>query len=133
MNEIQKDIRLLPTYFKKIAWGIMLLTVLFAVLSLSKIINIDKKIIRLIIESSLLISLLLLALTRSKIEDELTLRIRLKAFTASFVYGVLFVIIGPFINLLFGDKSLMTGNVFALLVSMFTFYFIMMFIMKRNR
>jgi hypothetical protein len=75
----------------------------------------------------------LLALTRNKIEDELTLRIRLKAFAASFIYGVVIVIIEPLINLLFDGSFLSDKGVIELLISMFFFYFIMMFIMKKNR
>lgn len=133
MNEIQKDLRLLPTNFKKIALGIMLLSALLVLLSLSKILTIDKEIVKTISKSGFLISLLLFAITRNKIEDELTLRIRLKAFAASFIYGVVIVIIDPFINLLIGDNFFADKGVAELLITMFFFYFIMIFIMKKNR
>jgi hypothetical protein len=133
MNNNQKDLSLIPPVFKKIAYGIMFLTVLFLILSITKVLTIDKEIGKTISKSGFLISLLLLAITRSKIEDELTLRIRLKAFTASFIYGVGIVIIYPFINLLFDGTFLLDIGVEQLLISMFFFYFVMMFIMKRSR
>ncbi|MDD4149650.1 MAG: hypothetical protein PHE33_06440 [Bacteroidales bacterium] len=133
MNKTQKDLNLLPPVFKKIAYGIMFLTILFAILSIVKVLAIDKHIAKTISMSFFLIALLLLAITRSKIEDELTLRIRLKAFAASFIYGVAFVIITPFINLLFDGSFLLDVGVEQLLISMFLFYFMMMFIMKRSR
>lgn len=133
MNKIQQDLKLLPTNFKKVAFGIMLISALLVVLSISKLLPIDKEIIKTVAKSGFLISLLLLVITRNKIEDELTLRIRLKAFAASFIYGVVIVIVEPFINLLFGDSFLSDKGVTELLISMFFFYFIMMFLMKKNR
>ncbi|MFA7115851.1 MAG: hypothetical protein WC140_01260 [Bacteroidales bacterium] len=133
MNKTQKDLRLLPTNFKKVAFGIMLLSALFVILYIFKIITIDKDMVKTISKSGFLISLLLLVITRNKIEDELTLKIRLKAFSASSIYGVGVVILEPFINLLFDGSFLSDMGVTELLISMFFFYFIMMFIMKKNR
>jgi len=133
MNKIQKDLWLLPANFKKIAFGIMLLSVLFVILAISKVLTIDREIVKTISESTILISLLLLALTKNKIEDEMTLRIRLKAFAASFIYGAVIVVVEPFLNLLFGDRFLFEKNTVELLISMFLFYFIMMFLMKKSR
>jgi|TARA_B110000093_G_C12862693_1_gene364163 hypothetical protein len=133
MNKIQQDLRLLPGHFKKVAFGIMLLSALLVVLYILKVLTIDKEIVETTAKSGFLISLLLLVITRNKIEDELTLRIRLKAFTASFIYGVVIVIVEPFINLLFGDSFLSDKGVTELLINMFFFYFIMMFLMKKNR
>ncbi|MGB1284793.1 MAG: hypothetical protein ACPG44_10090, partial [Polaribacter sp.] len=89
--------------------------------------------IKTVAKTGFLISLLLLVITRNKIEDELTLRIRLKAFAASFIYGVATVIVESFISLLFGNIFLTDKGVTELLISMFLFYFIMIFIMKKNR
>ena len=133
MNKIQQDLRLLPGHFKKVAFGIMLLSALLVVLYILKVLTIDKEIVETTAKSGFLISLLLLVVTRNKIEDELTLRIRLKAFTASFIYGVVIVIVEPFINLLFGDSFLSDKGVTELLINMFFFYFVMMFLMKKNR
>lgn len=133
MNKIQQDLRLLPGYFKKVAFGIMLFSALLVVLSTLKVLTIDKEIVKTIVKSVFLISLLLLVITRNKIEDELTLKIRLKAFAFSFIYGVIIVIIEPFIYLLFGDSFLSDKGVTELLISMFFCYFIMMFLMKKNR
>ncbi len=130
MNKIQQDLKLLPTYFKKVAFGIMLISALLVVLSISKSLPIDKEIIKTVAKSGFLISLLLLVITRNKIEDELTLRIRLKAFSSSFIFGVVMVIIDPFINLLFDGNFLSDKGVTELLISMFFFYFLMIFLMK---
>ncbi|MDD4216802.1 MAG: hypothetical protein PHZ24_05655 [Bacteroidales bacterium] len=132
MDKTQKDFNLLPPIFKKIAFGIILIVILFVILNVTKVLRIDKQIAKTITMSFFLIALLLLAITKNKIEDELTLRIRLKAFAASFLYGVAFVIVKPFVNLLFDGTFLLDMGVEQLLLSMFFFYFIMMFIMKRS-
>ncbi len=133
MKKIQQDLRLLPGSFRKVAFGIMVLSGLLVLLSILKVLTIDKEIVASIAKSVFLIALLLLVITKDKIEDELTMRIRLKAFAASFIYGVVFVIIEPFINVLFGDSFLSNKGAMELLISMFLFYFIIKFIMKKSR
>jgi len=67
-------------------------------------------------------------------EDELTLKIRLKALAGSFIYGVVVVIIiEPLISLLVDGKFFLGNGAQQLLISMFIFYFIMLYIMKKNR
>ena len=133
MSKIQNDLRLLPTKFKIIGLTIMSLSILFKALPISELLTIDKELIKTISTSGILISLLLLALTRNKIEDELTLKIRLKGLAVSFIYGVGMVIIEPFMNLLFDGEFFSEKGTTELLMSMFFFYFIMVFIMKRKR
>jgi hypothetical protein len=133
MNKTQKDLSLLPRNFRKIAFGIMVLCGLLVLLSILELHAIEKEIVASVAKSFFLIALLMLVLTRDKIEDELTIRIRLKSFAAAFIYGVVVLIVEPFINLLFGDSFLSDKGAMELLISMFFFYFIIRFIMKRNR
>jgi len=133
MNKSQNDLRLLPAFFKKIGFTIFLLSVLWVALSISKIIAIEKDFAMTIFQTGVLTSLLLLALSRDKTEDELTLKIKLKALAASFIYGVGIVIFEPLINLLFGDSFVIDIEAQQLFISMFLFYFIMLYITKRNR
>ena len=133
MNKAQNDLRLLPAIFKKIGFTLLLISVLFAALSISKLLQIDKVLAMTLFKSGMLISLLLLALTKNKIEDELTLKIRLKALAATFIYGVVVVIIEPLISLLFNGNFLFDKAAPELLMSMFLFYFLMLYMMKKNR
>lgn len=133
MNKTQNDLRLLPAIFNKIGFTLLLLSVLFAALSISKILPIDKVLAMTLFNSVILISLLLLALTKNKIEDELTLKIRLKALAGTFIYGVVVVIVEPLISLLFNGNFLFDNAAPELLVSMFLFYFFMLYILKKNR
>ncbi len=129
MNKIQQDLRLLPRYFNKIAIGLITLTILFLALYVLKVINIDKELVKTLSKIGILISLLLLVLTRSKIEDERMLRIRLKAFASAFVYGATFVIVELLIHLFFNVRF---SGVTELLINMFLFYFLMMFVLKKS-
>lgn len=133
MNSDQSDLKLLPVKFKKAALGVLALVILFSVLYKLEMFEMDKEISKSISITGILLSLLILAITRSKVEDELTLRIRLRAFASSFIFGVGFIIIEPFANLLFGDNFMTDKGAPELLLTMLLFYFFSMFIMKRNR
>lgn len=133
MTKNNQDLRLLPVPFKKVAFGIMIFSVLLVVLAVSKILPIDKDIVKTISKTGILISLLLLALTKNKIEDELTSRIRLKAFASSFIFGVGSVIVEPFVSLLFKDGFLSDKGATEILITMFLFYFMTFYYMLKKR
>ncbi len=133
MNKNQKDLRLLPNYFKKIAWGLLTLSVIIIVLSISKVLLINKELINNIFESGILLSLLLMALTNDKIEDELTMKIRVGAFAGSFISGVAFFIAYPFVNLIFDGSFMSDVGAFQLLLTMLFFYFGFFSLAKRKR
>ena len=133
MHNNHQDLRLLPVHFKKVAFGIIILSVLFIALTISKVIPVDNGIVKTISKTGFLVSLLLLALTKNKIEDELTSKIRLKAFASSFVFGVVYVIVEPFVSLLFKDGFLSGKGVTEVLIMMFLFYFMSFYYMLKKR
>lgn len=133
MTEYNQDLRLLPIYFKKIAFGIMISIALLIVLTKSKTLPIDKSFLVTISKTGILVSLLLLALTKNKIEDELTSRIRLNAFASSFISGVLYVIVEPFVSLLFKDGFVSDRGVTEILITMFLVYFMTFYSMLNKR
>ena len=133
MTKNNQDLRLLPVPFRKVAFGIMIFSVLLIVLIKSKILPIDKDIVKTISQTGILVSLLLLTLTKNKIEDELTSRIRLKAFASSFIFGVGYVIVDPFVSLLFKDGFLSNRGVTEILITMFLFYFMTFYSMLKKR
>ncbi len=133
MTKNKQDLLLLPISFKKVSFGIMTLCVLLVVLTISEILPIDKYLVKIISKTGILVSLLLLALTKNKIEDELTSRIRLKAFASSFIFGVGYVIVEPFVHLLFHDNFLSDKGVTELLITMFLFYFLTFYSMLKKR
>ncbi len=133
MQTNQKEINLLPNYFKKIAWGLLSVMLLIFVLSVLKVIDFDKDLLKQIIESGVLLSLLLLSITKDKIEDELTMKIRVGAFAGSFIFGVAFFIANHFVNLIFDGNFMADTGVFQLLLTMFFFYFGIFYVAKRRR
>ncbi|UMB61099.1 hypothetical protein MHL31_02590 [Lutibacter sp. A80] len=133
MSSINTKPQYLPCYFKKISFGLIIFSILLFAFSTSKILTIEKEIIQTISKVILLLSLLLLALTKNKIEDELTYSIRLKAFATSFIFGVTFTIVSPFANLLFEGILTINKGAFELLILMFSVYFAVFYSMKKNR
>jgi len=134
MNKMQQDLRLLPNKVKPLAYGLLILSVLLAVLAVLKVVSFEAEVLKAIVKSGILIGLLLLALAKNKIEDELTLHIRVKAFAFAFIFGVVSVIAKPFVNLAFDGEFLYEDmGAMELLISMFVVYFLMMNLMKKNR
>ena len=133
MEGNQFRLRLLPNYYKRIGYVILVLSVLFISLFKLKILIIDQEIVWVISNIGVLISLLILAITRNKIEDELTYRIRVQAIGRSFVFGVLYVIFNLFLKLQFPDHSVLDDGAVGILLLMFIFYFITFHSMLYNR
>jgi len=125
-----KDLKLLPHHFRKYAFSLLVATVLFSMLPLLKLVSIDKNIGFLIIKSGFLTAFLLLALTKEKMEDERTIRLRVLSFSGAFIMGVVSGITEPLINLLIDGSFISTRGTMELLISMFVFYFITYYILK---
>lgn len=83
----------LPNYFIKIGIAVVILFVLFFVAGMvfEKSIPIPKEIIASIGLDGIILGLLLVCLSKSKIEDELIYLLRLKAFTRAFIFGAAYV------------------------------------------
>ncbi len=133
MKKNQKDLLLLPYYFRGIAFGILTLSFTFVGLTLLDIISLGKEIESLIFQELFLVGLLLLVITKGRVEDELTLRLRLKSFAAAFIFGVVSVVVDPLTNLIFEGEFISTSKLPGLLVAMFVFYFIVFYTLKRKR
>ena len=132
MNNIQKDLKLLPYRYKKYIYGFIFFLII-AVIIVVKVFHGDKALFSTIFEDALLLSLLLLTLTGEKTEDELLMKIRLKALAGAFIDGVATVIVEPLINLLFDGSYIFEKGAGYVLINMFMFYFIFFYLMKRNR
>ncbi len=97
LRKLQKCL-LLPNYFKTIG-------IVGAIISLVAIVGlkyfmVDSDTAIFISSRVLLISLLTIAISREKIEDELIVSLRLQAYTFAFVSGVVYAIFQPIVNLL---------------------------------
>lgn len=131
MNSTQQDLRLLPQAFKKIGFGLILLSLAMAIV-FTKVLDINSVNMRSFVESAILAGWLLIAFSKNAIEDELSFKIRLKGLSAAFIFGVCLVILNPFLGMLFDGDAVSSKGSVELLISMFLFYFLMVFIMKRT-
>jgi hypothetical protein len=130
-----KEPVLLPGYFKMI--GIVMMIVAFAVAISFKSMNVamgieQKELLRELTMNAFILGLLFLVTSRDKVEDELTLLIRLKSMSWTFVWAVFLVIVTPIIDLLFDDAiEPLSGQ--QVVGSMLFGYLIMYNWQKRNR
>lgn len=104
-NSIQV-LRLLPNYFKKIGFILFLGSLIFIISTINSLATYPKNIdfIRLISFDITILSMLIMAMSKEKIEDELTQFVRLRSFAAAFIIGVVTFIIKPFTNYIFRDN-----------------------------
>ena len=129
----QTELRLLPRYFNKIGIGIILIIGLIIALTVLDVFKIDSDFLLTISKSGILVSLLILAMTKIKIEDELSSRIRLKSLGFAFIFGVGYSIAEPFVNLIFHNSFTTERSVTELLITMLLVYFVIFHSLLRKR
>ena len=93
-----RNLTLLPNRVKGVA--IIMVVITFFALIAGKFLFSDYHTVRLLIKNLLLVSLLLVSISRDKIEDELTLVLRLQSYAFAFIAGVVYAMVQPFANLL---------------------------------
>ncbi|MDD2475522.1 MAG: hypothetical protein PHI32_06395, partial [Dysgonamonadaceae bacterium] len=90
---------------------------------LFNVLSFDKTLVLTISIRGVLVSLLILAMSKEKLEDELTAHIRLLSLGLSFITGVVAVIILPFIAMLIGTSGESFQSSSSILIFMFIMYF----------
>lgn len=133
-SRIEKMIKFqLPNKYIKIGIGIFLATFLsFIVL---KIMGLNSEFTKLILRSIMLVSLLVISVSKDKEEDEMVKLIRVQSYALAFVIGVLFAVIQPVINYLVSfvvntDKTIYSNLgdfqvlIFMLMIQLNFFYFL---------
>jgi hypothetical protein len=101
--EIQKIEKItkyqLPNKFKRIGFGLFIASVIstvifsFIIESMNNQHLLDK-----IVKTVAILGLLLISISKEKIEDELIIKLRMQSYSYAFIVGVLFFLIMPFIN-----------------------------------
>jgi hypothetical protein len=126
---------LLPNYFRKA--GIVVIVLAFVPLVIARVANItlspsSNEVFRLLSMNAFIVGLLFIAWARDKVEDELTVAIRQNSMLVAFIWGVLNVIIKPFIDMLVKDpvKDLKAQE---LISSMLLIYLVLYFVQKKTR
>lgn len=93
-------------HFKKMGIGIILIAIITG-LSI-KLLHIEmmptqKAFFKVFTMNGFILGLLFVALAKEKVEDEMIAQMRLKAMSQTFIWAVLYVIILPFVDLVFRD------------------------------
>lgn len=92
----------------------------------------NKELLKLVTVNGFILGLLFIAWAKDKVEDEMTISIRLRSMGFSFISAVVFVIINPFVEMLFKIpiSNLTSQN---LVINMLFVYLIMYFFQKKGR
>ena len=124
----------IPNYFKKIGIAVVLLALLPVVLVKTGSVEMAqhmKDLFKVITTNALILGLLLIALAKDKIEDEMIGALKLRTMAFAFVFGVLIVIITPIVALISNDPiSEMSGH--RVVLSMLGVYLITYYLGKRK-
>ena len=135
VNKTKNQTGLLPNYFKIIGIVIIILAFVPMIVIVTMKIGItqaQKETFKILTMNFLILGLLFVAWARDKIEDEMTVYVRLKSMAFTFSWAVLYVILKSLINLIFkfsmGDLS---GQ--ELVMTMLSVYLILYFFKKKNR
>lgn len=133
MKNDPNQIKLLPNKFKKLGIGLLVISLAMHFAAKLKVGDFDIELLKSISNIGLLISFSLIAFTRDKDEDELTLKIRTTALVAGFLFGVVEVILQPFVHLLIEGQYFSEIDGVRMLIHMFLAYFVMSYVLKRKR
>jgi hypothetical protein len=124
---------LLPNYFKKIGLGLVLTCILGMVSILVFDIKLSEEyrlLLKQLIHSPFLLGLAIIGISKDKVEDELTMFIRLKAILWAFFYVTLFVVFMPFINLIEEKETVYSAEY---IISMMLIGYLLMYYYQKLR
>jgi membrane protease YdiL (CAAX protease family) len=126
---------LLPRYFRVVGLGSVLIA--FAVMLLYKLSSTElllenTEVLKELTMNLIILGLFFIAWSKDKVEDELTLLVRLRAVAWAFGFSVLNVIFNPIVSLLIGSKAEMISGQQAMLTMILAFL-IMYYIQKKSR
>lgn len=128
---------LLPNYFRKVGIALLIISII-TLLALGFFVD-GTAIIKEVAKKIILVSLLLIALSREKIEDELIEKLRGQAYSFAFVCGVIYALIQPLINYLTAavvrpEKAIFAElSVFIILWFMLVVYLCIFYLLARTR
>lgn len=135
MENINGKRTFLPYSFKMVGLILIALTIIFAIITKAahiEYIHVHRSLFRTLTLNALILSLLFITMSKDKVEDEMTLQIRLRAMSFAFLWGVCYVVLMPFIDILFNDP-VRTLSAQQLVLSMLIFYLLMYYIQKATR
>ncbi|GJM65007.1 hypothetical protein [Persicobacter diffluens] len=132
---MQKELKLLPNQFVKISIGLIIIGLAILILPLfsSGELLLSRHTWVILSKSIIVTAMLLIAISKSKVEDERTLRIRLYAFTATFLWGTSVAVLDAITGVVSGEGFLASTSVLDHSFSLFFFYFIYLNFLKLSK
>lgn len=130
----KKEYILFPHYFKKL--GVIVIVSTFAIGLILKLMNVEfvstnKETFKLFAMSMLIVGLLLIAWSKEKMEDEMSMYIRLNAIAWTFIWTISYVIFQPIAELVVGNVPRnVTGQQIVLI--MLIAFIAMFYLLKRR-
>lgn len=106
-KHFNKSLLLLPRYFKKIAVVVIALSAIIIIINgvfRAGVTDAQKNLLSIFSYDFFITGLLLIAISKDKIEDELTMHLRLKSMAFCFILIVTSVIITPLIQIFFKER-----------------------------
>lgn len=129
----KKKYTLLPVYFKKIGIVVILLSFLPFIIVKAfdiELIKSQKELFKTLTLNILILGMVFIAWSRDKIEDEMTMSIRLSSMAWTFLWAVLLVVVRSSFDFLFhGTSSEFTAHP---LVIMMLFYYLFVYYQKKR-
>ena len=126
----------LPHTFKKI--GIAIIIIALLTIIIAKMVDLNNATLKFTMKRIVLVGLLIIALAREKIEDEMIRTIRGQAFSMAFIAGVVYTLIHPLINYIVSlvipeDKDPLSDlGDFQTLWFLLTMYLLFFYMIKRK-
>jgi len=136
-RRIQKFINYkLPNHYKKIGWAGFILS--FAILIATKFFDGDYSVLVEVLKRLLLVFLLIVVMSKEKVEDEMIKSIRSQAFSFAFVGAVAYTLLQPLVNLIVAlivkpEKAIFNDlGDFQILWFMMTIYLVVFMKLKKR-
>ena len=117
------QIRLLPRYFKIVGLSVVIISFLLRIWA-----NPLMPDLKLYLPSLIILGMSIIAFSRNKVEDELTMLIRLKAMSAAFIGGIIEVMLSPVFRNWLSPNTNDSGR---LIGKMLFFYFLFFYLLRR--
>lgn len=117
-----RKFKLLPYSYKRIGIGLLIISIIGLIFF--KLLFEDFETIGMIIKKVLIVSLLIISISKDKVEDELTIQLRAHSYSLAFIIGVLYALVQPYANYLvalvinFDDTSYADLGDFQVLIFM---------------
>jgi len=110
MNNNNRPLKLLPHSFKMIGGILAALGIAAAVFfKYYPPASVPRESLKIILLNIMILGLLLSAIARDKVEDEMSLYLRAQAMVFAFLWGVIRVVVAPFIDMMFHDPIKVPG------------------------